>query len=79
MSSHPTGLFIVRAWVEPGSEKTLRAHIRLTTDVSEGFKTEVTLVDAGGVCTAIELWLLDVLAAEHVSNEAAPHGIPEKE
>ena len=68
MTSNSTGLFIVRAWVEQGSQKTLRAHIRLTTDVGVGFQSELTLVEVADVCTAVEVWLLDVLASERTYN-----------
>jgi len=64
MAPNPTGLFIIRAWIEQGSQKTLRAHIRLTTDVGTGFESEVTLTDVAGICAAVELWLLDVMATE---------------
>jgi hypothetical protein len=37
-----TGLFIIRAWIEEGSSEPLRAHIRLTTDVSSGFEDSMT-------------------------------------
>ncbi len=40
-----TGLLIIRAWVEQGSPKPLRAQIRLTTDVAAGFGSEMTLAD----------------------------------
>lgn len=62
MTAPPTGLFIVRAWVEQGSKKTLRAHVRLTTNVSTGFEREVTLTNVEDVCTTVDLWLRDVLA-----------------
>lgn len=56
-----TGLLIIRAWVEPGSSKPLRAHIRLTTDVATGFASEATLADVHAVSAAVEAWLGDVL------------------
>jgi predicted NBD/HSP70 family sugar kinase len=61
MTMQSTGLFIVRAWVEQGSEKTLRAHVRLATDISAGFDREVTLTNVADVCAAAEAWLRDVL------------------
>jgi hypothetical protein len=38
MALYRTGLLIIRAWIEKGSRKPLRAHIRATTDVSKGFE-----------------------------------------
>ena len=58
-----TGLLIIRAWVEEGSAKPLRAHLRLTTDIADGFSRELTLADVADVSTAVETWLQDVLAA----------------
>ena len=56
-----TGLLIIRAWVELGSSKPLRAQIRLTTDVVAGFESEMTLADVNAVSAAVETWLQDVL------------------
>jgi hypothetical protein len=56
-----TGLLIIRAWVEQGSLRPLRAQIRLTTDVSAGFERELTLADVDAVCAAVETWLRDLL------------------
>ena len=61
MPLNHTGLFIIRAWVEQGSLKPLRAHIRLTTDVAAGFACETTLADVHAVSAAVESWLQDVL------------------
>ena len=62
MALDSSGLMIIRAWLEHGSSKPLRAHIRLTTDVAGGFATEVTLADIEAVAAAVETWLRDVLA-----------------
>ena len=61
MPLNHTGLFIIRAWVEQGSSKPLRAQIRLTTDVSTGLTSEMTLADVHAVSAAVETWLQDVL------------------
>jgi hypothetical protein len=66
MTRTPTGLLIIRAWIEQGSSKALRAHIRLTNDVSIDFSREMTLADVADVSAAVETWLRDVLATEHV-------------
>ena len=61
MSRDRTGLMIIRAWVEQGSSKPLRARIRLTRDVGDGFQSDVTLADVPAVSAAVEVWLQDVL------------------
>jgi hypothetical protein len=61
MPQDHTGLLIIRAWVEQGSSKPLRAQVRLTTDVAAGFASEVTLADVNAVSAAVEAWLQDVL------------------
>ena len=65
-----TGLLIIRAWIEHGSSKPLRAQIRLTTDVAGGFESEMTLADVNAVSAAVETWLLDVLAAGQLPDNA---------
>jgi len=57
-----TGLFIIRAWIEEGSSVPLRAHIRLTTDVSSGFEDSLTLSQVSAVCEAVATWLGNVLS-----------------
>ena len=61
MAPDRTGLLIIRAWIEQGSSKPLRAHIRLTNDVAVGFASETTLADVAAVSTVVEAWLQDVL------------------
>ena len=56
-----TGLLIIRAWVERGLSKPLRAQIRLSTDVAASFTSEITLADINAVSAAVETWLQDVL------------------
>jgi hypothetical protein len=65
------GYFIVRAWVEPGSALPLRAHIRQTTDVSEGFDHGLTIAQEDAVVAAIRTWLSAMLAsAPDAGNDA---------
>lgn len=66
MNASRTGLLIIRAWVEPGSSKPLRAQVRLTTDVATGFTGEMTIADVTSVSAAVELWLEDVLLRNHL-------------
>jgi hypothetical protein len=56
------GLFLIRAWVEPGSSSPLRAHIRRTTDVSQGFEQGLIVADKEAVVAAVRAWLSEVLA-----------------
>jgi uncharacterized protein YrrD len=69
MALYSTGLLIIRAWVEKGSRKPLRAHIRTTTDVSKGFETELTVADVPSTSAKVESWLGDVLAAGQLDEE----------
>jgi hypothetical protein len=64
MPNNRTGLLIVRAWLEHGSSKPLRGHIRLTGDIVTGFEREVTLVEVAGICAEVETWLLEMLASD---------------
>jgi hypothetical protein len=56
------GLFIIRAWAEPGSSSPLRAEIRLTTDVSLGFERSLTVAQEDAVVEAVQAWLAEMLA-----------------
>jgi len=60
-SSH-TGLLVIRAWLEEGSEQPLRAHIRLTADVSRGFERGMTLAEVDAACQTVRAWLEEMLA-----------------
>jgi hypothetical protein len=71
MSRTRIGYFIVRAWVESGSSSPLRAHIRHTTDVSEGFDQGLTVAQEDAVVAAIRAWLSAMLAsAPDAGNDA---------
>jgi hypothetical protein len=52
---------IIRAWIEQGSAKPLRARVRLTRDIGAGFESEVTLAEVPEVSAAVESWLQDVI------------------
>ena len=64
-----TGLLIIRAWIEEGSSEPLRAHIRLTTDVSSGFEDSMTLSQVPAVCEAVETWLGDIVSGPAASSK----------
>lgn len=59
--SDRTGVLIIRAWVEEGSSEPLRAHVRSTTDVSEGIERTVTLTRDEEVGATVKRWLAEVL------------------
>jgi len=69
MPDYRTGLLVIRAWIEEGSSEPLRAHIRLTTDVSSGFEDSMTLSQVPAVCEAVETWLRNVLSGSAASSE----------
>lgn len=61
MASDRTGLLIIRAWIEEGSSEPLRAHIRISDDVADGFRSTVTLCRPEAVCAEVEEWLAQIL------------------
>lgn len=63
MHGDATALLIIRAWNEEGSSQPLRAQVRMTSDLSEGFTQVVTVIDADAIRACVEDWLR-ILAAE---------------
>ncbi|MGI9021676.1 MAG: hypothetical protein ACR2HV_00280 [Acidimicrobiales bacterium] len=61
MAGDRTGMLIIRAWVEPGSSQPLRAHVRVSNDVSGGFQRTQTFARADAVSTVVEEWLGDIM------------------
>lgn len=62
MTTSHVGLFIIRAWVEPGSSLPLRAHLRRTTDVSQGLEQGLTVAEKEAVVAAVQAWLSEMVA-----------------
>ncbi len=60
---------MIRAWVEKGSRKPLRARIQATTDVSKGFETELMVADVPSALAKVENWLGEVLEDEAPDHE----------
>ena len=56
-----TGLLIVRAWIEEGSPEPLRAHIRITSDVSAGLERTLVLARPEEVCATVQEWLAGMI------------------
>jgi hypothetical protein len=63
-----TGLLVIRAWVELGSSSPLRAQLRITTDVSVGFDSSLTVTQEEAVIEAVQGWLSDMLAGSSAVN-----------
>ena len=66
MASERIGLLTVRVWVEPGSSQPLRANVRFTNDVSEGYQAARVLSDERAVNEAVQNWLREFAAAQTV-------------
>jgi hypothetical protein len=62
MTTPRIGLFLIRAWIEPGSSSPLRAQIRHTTDASQGFNQRLTVADEEAVVAAVQAWVSEMLA-----------------
>jgi hypothetical protein len=56
-----TGLLIIRAWIEDGSEDPLRAQVSVTHDVAGGIEHTLTLVRAADVTQVVDDWILEML------------------
>jgi hypothetical protein len=54
---------IIRAWVEVESAEPLRAHVRVTDDLSTGIEHTSTVARAIDVRELIDQWLRRVVAA----------------
>jgi hypothetical protein len=63
MPSHRTGLLVIRAWVEEGSAEPLRAHVRVTGDISTGAARTVTISEPAAVVELVETWLQTIRSA----------------
>ena len=61
MGTAPVGLLVIRAWLEHGSEKPLRAEVRLTGDTEQGFERLLTLSEPASIEAVVHAWLADVL------------------
>lgn len=70
----PTGLLIIRAWLESGSSKPLRATLRFTDDVSLGLERTVTLADADEIALVVRQWLTDIEGADVGRHDGTPAG-----
>ena len=74
MTKPRIGLFLIRAWIEPGSSSPLRAQIRRTTDVSQGFEQRLTVAEKEAVVAAVQAWMSEMLAGL-LTREDDPSGL----
>jgi hypothetical protein len=59
----PTGLLIIRAWIEEGSTEPLRAQIRVTDDISKGIDRTITLTRSAPVGELVDAWIQRIVDA----------------
>ena len=70
MGGERTALLIIRAWIEEGSPEPLRAHIRISDNVSVGFHRTLTLSRPEAVFAEVERWLADVMNRQPTTGDA---------
>ena len=63
MSNQRTGLLIIRAWVEAESSEPLRAHVKITSDISAGIEQSLTLARPDEVREVVSVWLDGLLGS----------------
>ncbi|MFD5450597.1 hypothetical protein ACWDTR_23680 [Streptomyces sp. NPDC003470] len=61
MTRSSTGVMILRVWVEEGSARPLRAHVRATADIASGVERDMTLTRVDAVCRVVREWLEEML------------------
>ena len=59
MATEPVGLLTIRVWHEAGSSVPLRARVRYTNDVSQGYQGAQVLSDERAVQQAVQTWLTE--------------------
>ncbi|MEA2828961.1 MAG: hypothetical protein QOG43_3400 [Actinomycetota bacterium] len=64
MPTDRTGLLIIRAWIEEGSEEPLRAQVRIIDDVSAGVERTQALARVEEVVATVQAWLADFLSGQ---------------
>lgn len=63
------GLLLIRAWAEPESSSPLRAHIRCTTDVTQGLEQGLTVAEEEAVVAAVQAWLSEIRASSRTDDD----------
>ena len=69
-----TALLLIRAWVEEGSTEPLRAHVRVTDDISHGIERTLTLTQSDDVHELVDTWLDEFLARDAQPERQTPEG-----
>jgi hypothetical protein len=69
VSSHRTGLLIIRAWVEVGSSDPLRANVRITDDVAQGIERTLEVVHPEAVDRIVGAWIRGMLELQPAVHE----------
>jgi hypothetical protein len=59
----PTGILILRAWLEGDPPTELRARLTTTAGVSEAEHALIVAATVDDVCVAVRVWLSDFLAS----------------
>jgi hypothetical protein len=71
MADLRNALLIIRAWVERGSAKPLRARVRVSNDVSNGFDKTTTVTTPAEGGAMVKDWLEELVADAKADDEAA--------
>lgn len=61
MAVSGTGVLIIRVWVEEGSAEPLRAHLRMTNDITSDIERSMTLTRPDTVCRVVWDWLEEMV------------------
>lgn len=61
MAASGTGVLIIRVWVEEGSAEPLRAHLRMTNDITSDIERSMTLTRPDAVCRVVWDWLEEMV------------------
>jgi hypothetical protein len=73
MTNLRTALLTIRAWVERGSSSPLRAKVRLTNDVANGFEKTAIVTSPEAGAEIVKDWLEDMIAADQPPDDL--HGL----
>ena len=76
MANFRTALLTIRAWVERGSRAPLRASIRTSNDVAQGFDSTVTVTSPEAGAEAVKVFLEDVLDADRRDEGPSGGAVP---
>ena len=69
MTNFRAALLTIRAWIERGSSSPLRATIRVSKDVTEGFDETTTVTTSAAAAEIVRDWLDDALVADQIEED----------